>query len=115
MAGTMATIFIAHGAWQGSWAWIKMRPRMQARGHTLWSLSYTGTGDRSHLANPGIDLETHVKDVVAVLEAEDLKEVVLVGHSYGGMVATAVADRAANRISQLVYLDAFVPRSGQSM
>jgi pimeloyl-ACP methyl ester carboxylesterase len=111
----MATILIAHGAWQGSWAWGRMRPRLQARGHTLWCVSYTGLGDRAHLANPGIDLETHIKDVVAVLETEDLREVVLVGHSYGGMVATGVADRAANRISQLVYLDAYVPRNGQSM
>src|SRR5688572_5091788 len=111
----MATIFIAHGAWQGSWAWTKMRPLLQARGHTLWIISYTGIGDRSHLANPGIDLETHIKDVVAALESEDLKEVVLIGHSYGGMVATGVADRVANRISQLVYLDAYVPQNGQSM
>lgn len=92
-----------------------MRPLLQARGHTLWIVSYTGLGDRSHLANPGIDLETHIKDVVAVLEAEDLTEVVLVGHSYGGMVATGVADRVANRISQLVYLDAYVPQNGQSI
>lgn len=92
-----------------------MRPLLQARGHALWVISYTGLGDRSHLANPGIDLETHIKDVVAVLEAEDLTEVVLVGHSYGGMVATGVADRVANRISQLVYLDAYVPQNGQSI
>jgi pimeloyl-ACP methyl ester carboxylesterase len=88
---------------------------LQKRGHELWTVSYTGTGDRAHLATPAVDLETHITDGVAVLEAEDLKDVVLVGHSYGGMVATGIADRAADRISQLIYLDAFVPRNGQSM
>ena len=92
-----------------------MRPLLRAAGHDIWTPSYTGLGERAHLANPAIDLDTHIKDVVGVLEMEDLNDVVLIGHSYGGMVATGVADRARERIAQLVYLDAFVPRDGQSV
>jgi pimeloyl-ACP methyl ester carboxylesterase len=111
----MATIVIAHGAWSAGWAWKKMRPLMAAVGHELWTPTYTGLGERRHLARPDVDLNTHIQDVVAVLETEDLSDVVLVGHSYGGMVATGVADRARDRIAKLVYLDAFVPRDGQSL
>ena len=111
----MATFVVAHGAWSSAWAWKKMRPLLRAAGHELWTPSYTGLGERVHLANPAIDLDTHIQDVAGVLEMEDLNGVVLVGHSYGGMVATGVADRARSRIAQLVYLDAFVPRDGQSV
>ena len=111
----MAVFVVAHGAWSSGWAWQKVRPLMRQRGHEFWTPSYTGLGERSHLANPEIDLELHIQDVVNVLEYEDLDDVVLVGHSYGGMVATGVADRAAPRLQQLVYLDAFVPRDGQSL
>ena len=111
----MTTFVVAHGAWSSAWVWKKMRPLLRAAGHEIWTPSYTGLGERAHLANPAIDLDTHIKDVVGVLEMEDLSDVVLVGHSYGGMVATGVADRARARIAQLVYLDAFVPRDGQSV
>ena len=111
----MAVFVVAHGAWSSGWAWQKVRPLMRQRGHEFWTPSYTGLGERSHLANPEIDLELHIQDVVNVLEFEDLDDVVLLGHSYGGMVATGVADRAAPRLQQLVYLDAFVPRDGQSL
>jgi pimeloyl-ACP methyl ester carboxylesterase len=92
-----------------------MHPLMQSRGHRLFTPSYTGLGERSHLARPDIDLDTHITDAVNVLVYEDLREVVLVGHSYGGMVATGVADRARERVVRLVYLDAFVPEGGQSL
>lgn len=111
----MATIVLTHGAWSSAWAWKKVRPLMQAAGHTFFTPSYTGLGERYHLANPNIDLETHIADVLGVLEYEDLRDVVLMGHSYGGMVATGVADRARNRIKLLVYLDAFVPKDGQAL
>jgi pimeloyl-ACP methyl ester carboxylesterase len=111
----MADIVVAHGAWSAGWAWKKMRPLMAAQGHTLWTPTYTGVGDRSHLAGPRIDLDTHIEDVVQLLEFEDLRDVVLVGHSYGGMVATGVADKARERLVRLIYLDAFVPRDGQSL
>ena len=108
------TFVVSHGAWSSGWAWKKMHPLMVARGHRLLTPSYTGLGERSHLANPDINLDTHITDVVNVLIYEDLHDVVLVGHSYGGMVATGVADRARDRIRRLIYLDAFVPNAGQS-
>jgi pimeloyl-ACP methyl ester carboxylesterase len=110
----MAIFVIAHGAWAAGWSWKKMRPLMAARGHELFTPSYTGIGERAHLASPDIDLETHIADVLGVLDYEDLRGVVLIGHSYGGMVATGVADRARERIARLIYLDAFAPNDGDS-
>ena len=110
----MATFLIIHGAWSAGWAWKKMRPRLRALGHEVFTPTCTGLGERAHLAHPEVSLDTHIDDMLAVLEYEDLHDVVLVGHSYGGMVATGVADRAAARLQQLVYLDAFVPQDGQS-
>lgn len=111
----MATFLVSHGAWSAGWAWKKMHPLMRARGHRLVTPTYTGLGERAHLAHPGIDLETHIADLLAVLHYDDLSDVILVGHSYGGMVATGVAARAAERLTQLVYLDAFVPRDGEAL
>ncbi|MGC1779432.1 MAG: alpha/beta hydrolase [Xanthobacteraceae bacterium] len=111
----MATIVLAHGAWSAAWAWKKMRPLMAAAGHAFFVPTYTGLGERAHLASPDNDLETHIGDVLGVLTFEDLRDVVLIGHSYGGMVATGVAGRASERIAQLVYLDAFVPDDGESL
>jgi pimeloyl-ACP methyl ester carboxylesterase len=114
-ASTPATFVVSHGAWSSGWAWKKMHPLMTARGHRLLTPSYTGLGERAHLAHPDINLDTHITDVVNVLVYEDLRDVVLIGHSYGGMVATGVADRARDRIRRLIYLDAFVPDDGQSL
>jgi pimeloyl-ACP methyl ester carboxylesterase len=111
----MATFLVAHGAWSAGWAWKKMRPLLRGRGHELYTPTHTGLGERAHLASPDVDLETHIADIVGVLEAEDLREVILIGHSYGGMVATGVADRARDRVRVLVYLDAFAPRNGDSV
>lgn len=111
----MATFLVAHGAWTAGWSWKKMHPLMRAAGQRLLTPTLTGLGEREHLARPDIDLETHIQDLLGVLEFEELRDVVLIGHSYGGMVATGVADRARERIAQLVYLDAFVPQSGQSL
>jgi pimeloyl-ACP methyl ester carboxylesterase len=110
----MAIFLVAHGGWQAGWAWKKMRPLMAAHGHEMFTPTYTGLGERVHLANRDINLETHIQDILAVLEFEDLHDVILVGHSYGGMVATGVADRARDKIKHLVYLDAFAPESGKS-
>ena len=110
----MAIIVLA-GAWSAAWAWKKVRPLMMAAGHQFFTPSYTGLGERAHLASPLNDLETHIQDLLGVLKFEDLREVVLIGHSYGGMVATGVADRARDRIAQLIYLDAFVPTNGQAL
>jgi pimeloyl-ACP methyl ester carboxylesterase len=109
------TILLCHGAWGGGWSWKKLHPLMQAAGHRLLTPTYTGLGERSHLANPDIGLETHITDIVNVIEYEDLRDIVLLGHSYGGMVATGVADRVGDRINQVIYLDAFVPRDGESL
>jgi pimeloyl-ACP methyl ester carboxylesterase len=106
---------MAPGAWSAGWAWKKMHPLMSARGHRLVTPTYTGLGERGHLARPDIDLDTHIADVIGVLEFEDLTEVNLIGHSYGGMVATGVADRARSRTAQLIYLDAFAPSDGDSV
>jgi pimeloyl-ACP methyl ester carboxylesterase len=111
----VAVVVLAHGAWSSAWAWKKVRPLMAAAGHQFFAPSYTGLGERAHLANPSVDLETHIQDVLGVLKFEDLRNVVLIGHSYGGMVATGVADRARDRIAKLIYLDAFVPKDGQSL
>jgi pimeloyl-ACP methyl ester carboxylesterase len=92
-----------------------MRPLMRARGHELFTPSYTGLGERSHLASQAIDLSLHIQDVVNVLEFEDLRDVVLIGHSFGGVVATGVGDRARERVARIIYFDAFVPEDGQSL
>jgi len=111
----MATFLVAHGAWAAGWGWKKMHPLMSNLGHRFITPTYTGLGERAHLASPAIDLDTHIQDVLGVMEYEGLKDFILVGHSYGGMVATGVADRAGDIIKRLVYLDAFVPRDGQSL
>ncbi len=111
----MTIFLVANGAWSAGWAWKKMRPLLRAAGHELLTPTYTGLDERGHLASPSIDLDTHIWDVLAVLEMEDLRDVVLIGHSYGGMVATGVTDRARHRIAQLIHLDAFAPKDGQSL
>ncbi|MDX2202394.1 MAG: alpha/beta hydrolase [Hyphomicrobiaceae bacterium] len=112
---TGRTFVVCHGAWSAAFAWKKVRPLIRAKGHEIFTPTYTGLGARAHHAGPGVDLEMHVADVLGVLEMEDLSDVVLVGHSYGGMVATGVADRARARIRQLIYVDAHVPADGQSL
>jgi pimeloyl-ACP methyl ester carboxylesterase len=109
------TFLVCHGAWSAGWAWKKMHPLMQAAGHRLVTPTYTGLGERAHLAHPKIDLDAHIEDMLNVIKYEDLRDIVLVGHSYGGMVATGVADRARDKVRQLIYVDAFVPADGQSL
>jgi pimeloyl-ACP methyl ester carboxylesterase len=109
----MTTFVLVHGAWSGGWKWRFVAPILQGAGHEVFRPTLTGLGERAHLASPDIDLDVHVQDVVGLLEMEDLREVVLVGHSYGGMVVTGVAERAAERMRRLVYLDAFVPENGK--
>ena len=111
----MSTFVVCHGAWSAGWAWKKVRPLLRATGHEIFTPTYTGLGERGHLVSRTVDLGTHIDDVLAVLHYEDLRDVILVGHSYGGMVATGVADRATDRIARLIYIDAFVPRSGQCL
>ena len=106
---------LVHGAWHGGWCWAKVARLLRDAGHEVYTPTLTGLGERAHLARPEVDLELHVQDLVAMLEAEELRQVTLVGHSYAGFVITGVAARAAGRIGELVYLDAFVPDAGKSL
>jgi pimeloyl-ACP methyl ester carboxylesterase len=94
----MATFLVAHGAWSAAWAWKKVRPLLRAVGHDIFTPTNTGLGERAHQAAPDIGLQTHVEDGLGVLTFEDLRDVVLIGHSDGAMVATVVADRAPERL-----------------
>jgi ribulose-5-phosphate 4-epimerase/fuculose-1-phosphate aldolase/pimeloyl-ACP methyl ester carboxylesterase len=111
----MATYVLVHGAWGGAHGWNKVRPLLQQGGHAVFTPSLTGLGERSHLARPEVNLSTHIQDVCNALYYEDLTDIILVGHSYGGMVVSGVADRMPERISHLVFLDAFLPADGQSL
>ena len=106
---------LVHGAWHGGWCWRRVAPLLRAAGHEVYTPTLTGLGERAHLLSPDVGLDTHAQDVVGVLEYEDLRDAVLVGHSYGGMVVTAAAELAAPRLAQLVYLDAFAPRDGECL
>jgi pimeloyl-ACP methyl ester carboxylesterase len=102
----MTTYVMVAGAGLGGWVWHKVRRRLEAEGHSVHTPSLTGEGDRVHLLSASVDLETHVNDVTNLLTYDDLSDVVLVGHSYGGVVITGVADRVPDRVARLVYLDA---------
>jgi len=111
----MATFVLVHGAWSGGWCYHKVAARLRAGGHTVFTPTLTGQGERAHLLAGMINLSLHIDDVLAVMHYENLDGVVLAGHSYGGMVITGVADRAPERIAALVYLDAFLPDDGHSL
>jgi len=111
----MATYVLVHGAWGGSWGWKQVARGLRAARHEAYAPSLTGLGERVHLAHPGITLSTHIADVTNAILFEDLNEVILVGHSYGGMVISGVAGAMAGRISALVYVDAFLPEDGQAL
>ena len=110
----MAAFVLIHGAWHGGWCWKFVAPALRRAGHEVYAPSLTGMGERKHLARFGIDLGTHIEDVASLMEMEDLSDVVLVGHSYGGMVVTGAAERS-ERVGKLVYLDAVVPDDGKAM
>jgi pimeloyl-ACP methyl ester carboxylesterase len=114
----MATVVVVHCAWWGAYLWQRVRRRLQDAGHEVLTPTLTGLSQRSHLVGLGgkeVDLDLHIQDILAVLEWEDLYNVRIVGHSYSGIVATAVADRVPERIAEVIYVDAFVPENGLSM
>ena len=111
----MTTYVLVHGGWHGGWCWKRVTPYLRNSGHTVYTPTLTGLGERSHLASPEINLSIHIQDILNVLIYEYLTDVVLVGHSYSGMVIAGVADRVPERVTGLVYLDAFVPEDGQSL
>ncbi|MEV7389145.1 alpha/beta hydrolase family protein [Streptomyces sp. NPDC091215] len=110
----MSTFVLLHGAWHGGWAWQRVVPALRAAGHEVHTPTLTGLSDRAHLLNPQVGLSTHIQDVVALLEAHDARDVVLVGHSYAGQVVTGVADRVPERLSMRIHLDAFVGGDGDA-
>jgi pimeloyl-ACP methyl ester carboxylesterase len=105
---------LVHGAWHGGWCWHRVADPLRAAGHRVFTPTLTGVGERRHLLSAGVDLETHIADVLGVLEAEELEDAVLVGHSYAGLVISGVAGRAPRRLRRLVYLDALLVEDGQS-
>lgn len=111
----MSTYVLVHGAWHGSWCWKRVRRALQAQGHEVFTPTSTGVAERSHLLSKKVDLETHISDVVNLIRWEELSNVVLCGHSYGGCIVRGVADRIPERIGALVYLDAFVLEDGQCL
>ena len=109
----MTTFVLVHGAWMGGWCYKRVAPLLRQAGHEVYTPTLTGLGERAHLINRAIDLDTHVQDILGVFRCEELSDVVLCGHSYGGMVVTGVVEQIAAKIRSLIYLDAFVPESGK--
>ncbi len=110
----MATFVLVHGAWGGGWVWKRVAPLLRAQGHEVFTPTLTGLGERVHLARPEVNLDTHIQDIVNLLQYEDLEGIVLVGWSYGGLVVTGVLDAVPERLAHVVHLDAEVPRDGES-
>ena len=111
----MTTIVLCHGAWGGGWSWTGVADILRGQGHRVFVPTYTGLGERTHLASPDVGLSTHIQDVRALVEWERLDRFVLAGHSYGGMVISGAADKGWRKITRLIYLDAFLPEDGQSL
>ena len=110
----MADFVLVHGAWHGAWCWRRVLPALWSAGHRAFAVSLSGVGERAHVPPKSVTLDTHIADVANVIEAEELLDAILVGHSYAGVVITGVAQRSAARLRHLVYLDAVVPRPGES-
>ncbi|WP_309680783.1 alpha/beta fold hydrolase [Polaromonas sp.] len=110
----MANFVLVHGAWLGGWCWQRVTLALQQQGHRVHAVTLTGLGERAHLLSPAITLDTHIDDVISAIEVEELSEVMLAVHSYAGMIGTAVADRLGKHLKHLVYVDAVLPRPGES-
>lgn len=110
----MANFVLVHGAWHGGWCWQRVTLALQQQGHRVHAVTLTGLGERAHLLAPSITLDTHIDDVVSAIEVEELHDVILAVHSYAGMIGTAVADRLGKHLKHLVYVDAVVPKPGES-
>jgi len=110
----LSTFVLVHGAWHGGWCWDRVTPHLRAAGHEVHTPTLTGLSERAHLLSPMVGLDTHIEDVVRLIDTLGLSDVILVGHSYGGMVITGAAARVPERIAHVVYLDAFLPRAGEA-
>jgi len=115
MKAEMATFVLVHGAFQGAWVYAKIARMLREAGHEVYTPTLTGVGERSHLADRAINLDTHIQDIVNVFEYEDITDAILCGHSYGGTVTTGVTNQIGERIRSLVYIDAYAPADGQSL
>ena len=109
------TFVLVHGAWHGGWCWRRVADLLQKQGHKVFTPTMTGLGERSHLLDDKVNLATHITDIVNVIKWEGLGDIVLVGHSYGGVIVSGVADRMRDAIGSIVFLDAFVPEDGDSL
>lgn len=112
---TAKTFVLIHGAWHGGWCWRDVRSQLEAQGHRVFTPTLTGLAERSHLLSAEVGLNTHIKDITSLIAYYDLNDIVLVGHSYGGMVITGVADAMKDRIDEIIYLDAALPDNGETM
>ncbi|MCU1413755.1 MAG: alpha/beta hydrolase [Microbacteriaceae bacterium] len=110
----MTTFVLLHGAWHGGWCWSRVSSVLRAAGHTVFSPTFSGVSDRAHLLSPAVGLATHIEDVTRLIDAEGLADVVLVAHSYAGMVASGVAEQRPAALRARVHLDAFVPSDGEA-
>lgn len=110
----MATYVLIHGSCHGGWCWKKLTPLLGKIGHKVYTPTLTGLGERSHLVNRDIELDTHILDIIQMLEYEDLNDVILVGHSYGGLVIGGVTEKVPQRVRRLIYLDACIPQDNRS-
>ena len=110
----MSVYVLVHGGFTGGWSWAQVARLLRAAGHEVYTPTLTGFGERAHLASPEIGLHTHIQDIVGVLQCEDLRQVILVGNSYGSMVNTGVAEREPERLARLVVVDGFIPKNGQT-
>ncbi|HEY2533496.1 MAG TPA: alpha/beta hydrolase [Xanthobacteraceae bacterium] len=109
------TYVLVHGAWHGGWCWQRVATRLRRAGHTVFTPTLTGLGERAHLQRAGIDIATHITDVVSVIKWERLSDIVLCGHSYGGFVISGVAEQMATAIRSIVFLDSFLPGNGDTI
>jgi pimeloyl-ACP methyl ester carboxylesterase len=110
----MSVYVLVHGGFYGGWGWAQVARLLRAAGHEVYTPTMTGYGERSHLFGPDINLNTHIQDIALVLQCEDLNQVILVGHSYGAMAITGVAELMPERISRLVYMDTIIPKDGKT-
>lgn len=111
----MTTFILLHGMWHGGWCWQKVTPLLRGAGHEVYTPTLTGLGERVHLANPELGLDTHIQDIVNLVKFEELSEVILVGHSFGGSLAPAIAEKIPKRIAHLVNLDGPLPEDGKAL
>src|SRR5882762_7076962 len=112
---TPRTFVLVHGSWHGGWCWRRVADRLEKQGHKVFAPTLTGLGERAHLISAQVDINTHVTDIISVIKFESLDNIVLVGHSYAGLIITGVAEQIGSAISSIIYLDAFLPDDGDTL